>query len=110
MPTAEVLGVRVNREHERAANNYRWGIVPSWAKDLTLGNKAFNAQAERAAEAPMLRAVLAQRRLLVPADAYYEWQELTSGKKQPYAPSVPMAPPSSLPGCGNRGAPGRRSR
>ena len=84
-PTAEVLGVRVNREAERVASNYRWGIVPSWAKDLTLGNKAFNARAERVAEAPMFRVAFAQRRLLVPADAYYEWQELASGKKQPYA-------------------------
>ncbi len=61
----------------------RWGLVPSWAKDLKIGANAVNARAETVAKKPMFRAAIKKRRCLVLADGYYEWQ--AHGKaKQPY--------------------------
>ncbi len=84
-PQADVVAVR---EVERPADDggelvrqrrlgiYRWGLVPSWAKDPSVGARSFNARAETLAEKPMFRTALAKRRCIVPADAFYEWQRL----------------------------------
>jgi putative SOS response-associated peptidase YedK len=61
----------------------RWGLVPAWAKDSSMGAKMFNARSETVAEKPSFRAAFAQRRCLVPASGYYEWQAREGGK-QPY--------------------------
>jgi putative SOS response-associated peptidase YedK len=61
----------------------RWGLLPAWAKDAKLGYSTFNARAESMAEKPAFRSAFRQRRCLVPASGYYEWQ--TEGKaKQPF--------------------------
>jgi len=65
----------------------RWGLVPSWAKDISIGSKMINARAETVSEKPAFRAAFARRRCLLPADGYYEWQQPppgSSGRKQPY--------------------------
>lgn len=64
---------------ERRLGAYRWGLVPSWAKDASAGARAFNARAESIATKPMFRNALARRRCIIPADAYYEWQPLPAG-------------------------------
>ncbi|MBM3516322.1 MAG: SOS response-associated peptidase [Alphaproteobacteria bacterium] len=51
----------------------RWGLVPSWAKDIKLGARHINARAETAATVPAFRGAFAQHRCLVPADGFYEW-------------------------------------
>lgn len=51
----------------------RWGLVPSWAKDLRIGNRMINARAERVTTSNAYRAAFAKRRCLVPADGFYEW-------------------------------------
>jgi putative SOS response-associated peptidase YedK len=61
---------------------YHWGLVPSWAKDPSFGNRAFNARAEAIEEKPAFRAAVAKRRCLVPADAFYEWKRDPSGPKR----------------------------
>jgi len=61
----------------------RWGLVPSWAKDLAIGQKLINARGETVAEKPSFRRSFRQRRCLVLADGYYEWQKEGRGK-QPY--------------------------
>lgn len=61
----------------------RWGLVPTWAKDPSMGARMFNARSETVAEKPSFRAAFAQRRCLVPANGYYEWQARDGGK-QPY--------------------------
>ena len=61
----------------------RWGLVPTWAKDSSMGARMFNARSETVAEKPSFRAAFAQRRCLVPANGYYEWQARDGGK-QPY--------------------------
>jgi putative SOS response-associated peptidase YedK len=62
---------------------YRWGLIPSWAKDVSMGNRMFNARAETVAEKPSFRNAYRRRRCLVPANGFYEWR-LENGRKQPY--------------------------
>ena len=62
---------------------YRWGLIPSWAKNITIGNRMFNARSETVAEKPSFRNAYKRRRCLVPASGFYEWR-LENGRKQPY--------------------------
>jgi putative SOS response-associated peptidase YedK len=62
---------------------YRWGLIPSWAKDPSMGNRMFNARAETVAEKPSFRSAYKRRRCLLPASGFYEWR-LENGRKQPY--------------------------
>ncbi len=68
---------------ERTLRLVRWGLVPSWAKDVKGGARMINARSETAGEKPAFRRALNARRCLIPADGWYEWQR---GKdhKQPY--------------------------
>lgn len=59
---------------ERRLGLYRWGLIPSWAREPKAGTRSFNARAETLLERPMFRGALAKRRCVVPADAFYEWQ------------------------------------
>lgn len=80
-PSQEVLGVIRDGEINRAGL-LRWGLVPSWAKDPKVGYRMVNARAESAAEKPSFRRAMRQRRCLIPADGYYEWQR-RDGQKIP---------------------------
>lgn len=65
----------------------RWGLVPSWAKDMSIGNRLINARAETVDSKPAFRKAFARRRCLLPADGFYEWQESLAGgraRKQPF--------------------------
>ncbi len=68
---------------ERQLRVVRWGLVPFWAKDVKIGSRMINARAETVAEKPAFRRAFAQRRCLLPADGYYEWQQQQGGPKQP---------------------------
>ena len=61
----------------------RWGLVPSWADDLKIGNRMINARAETVDAKPSFKRAFTQRRCLVIADGYYEWKK-TEGGKQPF--------------------------
>ena len=61
----------------------RWGLIPSWAKDPSIGNRMINARAETVAEKPAFRTALRRRRCLLAADGFYEWQA-AGRRKQPY--------------------------
>ena len=81
-PTQDVPVVR-SSGGGRAWAQLRWGLIPSWAKDPSMGSRMINARSETVAEKPSFRAAFKRRRCLVVADGYYEWQKL--GKiKQPY--------------------------
>ena len=75
---------------ERQLRVLRWGLVPSWAKDPSIGNRMINARMETVAEKPAYRRAFASRRCLLPADGYFEWyptsQTTKAGKpvKQPF--------------------------
>ena len=58
---------------QRELMTARWGLIPSWAKDPSIGNRMINARSETAAEKPAFKKAFAKRRGLVPADGYYEW-------------------------------------
>ena len=77
-PSAQVLIVRQNE-----AAMVRWGLVPRWAKDPTIGVKMKNARAESVAEKPSFREAFRKRRCLIPANGFYEWKP-EGGRKQPY--------------------------
>jgi putative SOS response-associated peptidase YedK len=69
---------------ERQMRVLRWGLVPFWAKDTKIGSRLINARAETVAEKPAFRRAFAQRRCLLPADGYYEWQAVPGAAKQPF--------------------------
>jgi putative SOS response-associated peptidase YedK len=67
----------------RRLDSFRWGLVPSWAKDLAVGYKMINARAETLAEKPAFRRAFRGRRCLILADGFYEWKA-EGGHKRPY--------------------------
>jgi putative SOS response-associated peptidase YedK len=77
-PTAQVLVVR-----EGGAAMVKWGLVPHWAKDPSIGARMNNARAETVAEKPSFREAYRKRRCLIPANGFYEWKP-EGGNKQPY--------------------------
>ena len=83
-PRAEVPVVAVSRG-KRVLDLVRWGLVPSWAKNLSIGDKQINARADTVATKPAYRKAFERRRCLMPADGFYEWQVVPGRKqKQPY--------------------------
>ena len=82
-PTQEAAIVRTDRGGARTAAMARWGLVPWWAKDPSFGHRAINARAETVHESRAFRNPFRERRCLVPADGFYEWQR-RGGQKQPF--------------------------
>lgn len=62
---------------------FRWGLVPSWAKDPKIGNRMINARSETLAEKPSFRAAFRRRRCLILADGFFEWRKETAKAKTP---------------------------
>jgi putative SOS response-associated peptidase YedK len=88
-PTDPVLGVRVRRDDEagsttRILTGYRWGLIPSWSKDASTGSRLFNARGETVTTRPSFREAFKQRRIIVPADGFYEWRKTNKGGKEPH--------------------------
>ena len=81
-PTQEVAAV-VEEDEKRKLEAFRWGLIPSWAKDPAIGNKMINSRAETVSEKPSFRSAFKKRRCLIVADGFYEWQKTDDGK-QPY--------------------------
>jgi len=82
-PSTEVYAA-IDREGQRRLGRLRWGFVPSWAPSLRGGRQPINARIETVATSRMFARSFAHRRCLIPADGFYEWQELDRGGKQPY--------------------------
>ena len=78
-PTQDVLTV-IGGESRRAGF-MRWGLIPFWAKDRSIGSRMINARAETVADKPSFRDAFRRRRCLVLADGFYEWQRTGSGKR-----------------------------
>ena len=83
-PTQRSLVVRESIEGGRELVPLRWGLVPSWAKDPSIGQRMINARAETLAEKPSFRTAFKRRRCLVPANGYYEWERTGQGKQAHY--------------------------
>lgn len=84
-PGSQILAVR-ERDGGRIADLVRWGLIPSWARDPDIGSRLANARADTAFDKPAFRSAIRNRRCLIPADVFYEWQVVPGEKrKQPYA-------------------------
>ncbi len=84
-PTQDAAVIRFNpADSRRHLSLLRWGLVPSWSKDPSVGIKLTNARAESLTEKPSFREAAFRRRCLIPVDTFYEWQR-TEKVKQPYA-------------------------
>jgi putative SOS response-associated peptidase YedK len=98
-PTQAVPVVRRQRgSGERELVTLRWGLVPSWAKDIDIGARMINARAETLADKPSFRAAFKERRCLIVADGFYEWQARPKGAKQPWFITVADARPFAFAG------------
>ncbi len=75
----------------------RWGLIPSWAKDMKIGNRMINAKSETVFEKPAFRNAIKRRRCLIPADGFFEWKKLKKGK-QPYYISLENHEPFAFAG------------
>lgn len=75
-PTSRVYAV-AQHEGERTLGTFRWGLVPPWAKDPSIGSKMINARAETVATKNSFRNAFKHKRCIVPADGFYEWQVIT---------------------------------
>jgi putative SOS response-associated peptidase YedK len=82
-PSQPIATVRLNPAKQRELFMLRWGLVPFWADDPKTGYKMINARAETVASKPSFRRPFQERRCLIIADGYFEWQK-TDGKKQPH--------------------------
>jgi len=119
-PTDEVLGVRdrpvrpAGEPEEKPTDtvtsqrlllSLRWGLVPWWSKDATSGGRLFNARSETVATKASFREAFRERRIIVPADGFYEWQTAETGQKQPYYFSRADGAPLAFAGLAERWRP-----
>lgn len=96
-PTQFIAGVRNDEEGDRELATFRWGLVPFWAKDPSIGNRMINARAETIAEKPSFRTAYRKRRCLILADGFYEWHT-EDGVKLPYFISLASGEPFAFAG------------
>jgi putative SOS response-associated peptidase YedK len=83
-PTQDAAVVRESATTgQRHLGPLRWGLIPYWAKDPTIGNRMINARSETLSTKPAFESAFKYRRCVVPSDGFYEWQK-TGGRKQPY--------------------------
>ena len=95
-PSQEILTI-VRQKEENWLDKFHWGLVPFWAKDITIGNKMINARAESVAEKPSFRNAFKKRRCLILADGFYEWKG-QKGDKQPMFITLPDKKPFAFAG------------
>jgi len=93
----QYIAAVVQRDGENILESFFWGLIPSWAKDSSIGNKMFNARSETIAQKPSFRNAFQKRRCLILADGFYEWQKLEKIKK-PFRFSLKSEKPFGLAG------------
>ncbi len=114
-PTDSVLGVRdrparppeggvaeAGGEPERILMSLRWGLIPWWSKDAKSGSRLFNARGETVATRASFREAFRERRIIVPADGFYEWHTTKTGAKQPHYFSRADGQPLAFAGLAER--------
>jgi len=116
-PTDEVFGVRDRparpegeqesqregtSEPERLLMSFRWGLIPWWSKDATSGSRLFNARSETVATKPSFREAFRERRIIVPADGFYEWHKTKTGSRRPHYFSRADGEPLAFAGLAER--------
>lgn len=96
-PTQFIAAVRMDAQGASELAMLRWGLVPFWAKDPSIGNRMINARAETVAEKPSFRSAYKKRRCLILADGFYEWRKEGDGKT-PYFISLADGSPFAFAG------------
>ena len=97
-PSSDILVVR-ERKGVTEAEMIRWGLVPSWAKDPSIGNRMANVRSDTALEKTSFRAAMQKRRCLIPADVFFEWQDVPGQKRRkPHAVAMLEGEPFALGG------------
>ena len=87
------------RDGRRRLESLRWGLIPSWAKDASIGSRMINARAETAATSNAFRSAFRSRRCLAPATGFYEWKKgQGGGRKVPYHFTMQSGAPLALAG------------
>ena len=71
-------------DHHRTLDRYRWGLLPSWAKDPSISNRLFNARSETITEKPSFRSAFAKHPCVIPVDGFYEWDHRDGKGRQPH--------------------------
>ena len=85
-PSQNSLVVRRHPESgKRHLDALKWGLLPYWTKEVAKARKPINAKSETSATSGMFRAALKSRRAIMPCDAFYEWQTMPGGAKEPFA-------------------------
>ena len=79
-PTQNIPVIRQEKDG-RKIRELRWGLIPRWAKEASIGQRMINARSETLAEKPSFRPLLHRQRCLVPADGYYEWIQTETGEE-----------------------------
>jgi putative SOS response-associated peptidase YedK len=96
-PTQMILAARLKTDGQREAALFKWGLVPSWATDPTIGYKMINARGETVATKPSFRQAFKKQRCLIVADGFYEWKK--DGKvKRPFRFRRPDGKPFAFAG------------
>jgi putative SOS response-associated peptidase YedK len=80
-PGQKILGIVQPEQNDFIAVGLDWGLVPFWAKDSSIGHSLINARAETLSEKPSFKAAYRERRCLIPATGFYEWQKRANGKQ-----------------------------
>jgi putative SOS response-associated peptidase YedK len=96
-PTQYIAAIRRDDDHQPELVMLRWGLVPFWAKDPSIGNRMINARAETVAEKPSFRNAYRSRRCLILADGFYEWRK-EGEQKTPYLISLADGSPFAFAG------------
>jgi putative SOS response-associated peptidase YedK len=94
---SQEIAVIIHHEDARHIGKRRWGLVPFWAKDSSIGSRLINARVETLSAKPAFKAALKHRRCLIPANGFYEWQG-RAGQKQPYYLCLPSGEPFAFAG------------
>mgnify|MGYP001259222319 CR=1 FL=1 len=82
-PTNLILAIVQDKREKRQAKWFRWGLIPFWAKDPSIGNRLINARGETLAQKPSFRHLLKRRRCLILTNGFFEWKKQGT-RKQPY--------------------------
>ena len=101
-PMQDVPVVRVAKSGERELAQVRWGLVPRWAKDPSIGTRLINARAETLADKPAFRMALRRHRCLLPSSGFYEWKAIPGAGKQPMHIGMKDGEPFALAGLTER--------
>ena len=96
-PSQVFLACRLDAEGRRVLSLLRWGLVPSWARDRSIGNRLINARAKTVHQKPAFRSAFRRRRCLVPVNGWFEWRRTPAGK-EPHWISLAGGRPFSLAG------------